>query len=71
MWSIWRERNALTFDISEHTVIQLKSQFLRSLHGWEQAVMPATASFILDFIDSGCSYVYCSCTWMPSLRSFH
>jgi hypothetical protein len=44
------------------TIIQLKSQFLRSLHAWEQAVRPATASFILDIIDSGCSYVYCPCT---------
>ena len=54
MWCLWQERNARTFEDSEHNVAKLKLVFLRMLFDWISASGQCCSSTLLDFIDSCC-----------------
>ena len=58
MWCLWRERNARTFEGSEHNVAELKLLFLQTLFDWISASGHFHCSNLLDFIDSCCFELY-------------
>jgi hypothetical protein len=54
MWSLWRERNARTFEDRERNILDLKTLFLRTLFDWMAASSLFSFSNLLEFFD------YCS-----------
>jgi hypothetical protein len=50
-WSIWRERNARSFEGEERNLLEIKGTFLRTLVEWSNASGMMSFSSVLDFLD--------------------
>ena len=61
MWCLSRERNARTFEGSEHYMAELKLLFLRTLFDWISTSGQCHFSTLLDFIDSCCFWIVFFC----------
>jgi hypothetical protein len=52
MWCLWRERNARSFEGCERSIIDLKSQLLKTLFDWMLVIGLFSLSLsYLDFLD--------------------
>ena len=76
MWCIWQERNARCFEVSERSILEIKS-LLHSLLDWSTAFYSLPYSFLLDLIEfcnlrAWCiaTQVHFWCTWVFSLFFF-
>ena len=52
MWTIWQERNSLTFENIESSVGKIIESFLRSLFDWSRVWGLTSSSSVGDFLES-------------------
>ena len=52
MWSVWRERNARTFENTCHFADQLKEIFVNSLYDWSRIWGLTTTNTVAEFVVS-------------------
>lgn len=75
MWTILSEQNTLTFEGNDHSPLELKIKFSRSMYNWIAALSVLSFSDFLDF----CNFRSClvvtqvlfACTWLRCFSKHH